>query len=107
MAFDEELADRIRALIDDRDPVEKRMFGGLAFMVSGKMAIVASGQGGAMVRVNPEESDALCERAGVAPMIMKGKPMKGWLRVDVDQLEDDSELRAWIDRGATAAAAAA
>jgi hypothetical protein len=106
MAFDQELADRIRALIDDRDPVEKRMFGGLAFMVAGKMAIVASGQGGAMVRVNPDESDSLCEQAGVAPMIMKGKPMKGWLRIDVDQLDEDKELRAWVDRGVAAAATA-
>lgn len=106
MAYDEELADRMRALLDDRDPVEKKMFGGLAFLVGGKMAIVASGQGGAMVRVDPEESDRLCEGAGVEPMIMKGQPMKGWLRVRTDQLEEDRELQAWIDRGVKAAAAA-
>ena len=106
MAYDEELADRMRALLDERDPVEKKMFGGLAFLVGGKMAIVASGQGGAMVRVDPEESDHLCDAEGVEPMIMKGQPMKGWLRVATDRLEKDSELQAWIDRGVSAAAAA-
>lgn len=106
MAYDEELADRIRALMSDRSPVEKRAFGGLCFMVGGKMAIAASGQGGALVRVDPDVSDELCEQPGVERMVMRGREMNGWLRVGSAELESDHELRAWIDRGAAAAAAA-
>ncbi len=106
MAYDEELADRMRAMLDGRDPVEKKMFGGLGFIVDGKMAIAASSQGGALVRVDRDEADDLCNQPGVAPMVMKGRPMKGWLRVDLEQLDEDQDLRAWIDRGLAAAAAA-
>ena len=106
MAYDEELAERLRALLDDHDPIEKKMFGGVGFMVGGKLAIVASSRGGIMVRVDPERSDELCEEDGVEPMIMRGKPMTGWLRVDTDRVESDGELTAWINRGVAAADAA-
>lgn len=104
MAYDEELADRIRALLDGRDPIEKKMFGGIGFMVGGKMAIAASGKGGIMVRVDPDESESLCAGTGVERMVMRNKPMDGWLRVQADQLDSDAELTAWIDRGVAAAA---
>lgn len=107
MAYDEELADRIRGLMDDRDPVEKKAFGGLCFMVGGKMAIAASGQGGALVRVDPAEAEALCEQPGVERMEMRGKPMDGWLRVETSRLDEDQALVTWIDRGVAAAEAAA
>ncbi|MBN8867149.1 MAG: TfoX/Sxy family protein [Solirubrobacterales bacterium] len=106
MAYDEGLADRIRALLDGRDPIEKQMFGGIGFMVGGKMAIAASGRGGIMVRVDPDESDALCEGEGVERMIMRGRPLDGWLRVQAAQVDSDSDLRAWIERGVRAADAA-
>ena len=106
MAFDEELAGRLRALLDDRDPVEKKMFGGIGFMVEGKMAIAASGQGGALVRVDPGESGELCQQDGVERMEMRGKPMDGWLRVDSKALDSDAALQAWIDRGIAAAKSA-
>ena len=97
MAYDEELADRIRALLDDRDGVtEKKMFGGLGFMIGGNMAIAASGQGGILVRVDPEESDELVATTPAEPMEMRGRQMAGWLRVDP---ADDDELAAWVDRG--------
>jgi len=107
MAFDEELAGRIRALLDDRDPVEKKMFGGIGFMVGGKMAIAASSKGGALVRVDPGLADELCAQPGVERMEMNGRSMDGWLRVDAGQLDEDRDLNAWIERGLAAAAAAA
>ena len=83
MAYDVVLADRIRELIPiDSDHVEKAMFGGLAFLVGGNMAVVASGQGGVMVRVDPAESERLQRSKGVEPMVMKGRPMAGWLRIE-------------------------
>lgn len=107
MAYDEELADRLRALMGDLEPTEKKAFGGLCFMVGGKMAIAASSKGGALVRVDPDEAGELCSRPGVERMVMRGKEMKGWLRVETGQLDEDAELTAWIDRGVAAARAAA
>ena len=99
MAYDEELADRIRILMDPQRPIEKKMFGGIGFMVGGKMAIAASSKGGALVRVDPSEAEELCSRTGVKRMEMRGKEMDGWLRVDASLLDRDTELQAWIDRG--------
>lgn len=96
----------MRALLDAHDPVEKKMFGGLAFLVGGKMAIVASGQGGAMVRVDPDDAEGLCSLAGVERMVMRGRPMDGWLRLQGSVLDEDEALIAWIERGVAAAAAA-
>jgi len=100
MAYDEDLADRIRALVgDDRDVVEKRMFGGLAFLVNGNMSVAASGQGGLLVRVDPDESDALVAATPAYPMEMRGRQMAGWLRVDAGDVEGDADLATWVKRG--------
>ena len=100
MAYDEALADRIRALLaGERDLTEKKMFGGLAFLVGGNMAVGASGQGGILVRVDPEESDALVASRSALPMDMRGRSMRGWLRVDAEQLETKHELARWVERG--------
>src|SRR5690242_11779650 len=99
MAYDEELAERIRALVrDERDLEEKKMFGGLGFMVGGNMAVAASGQGGLLVRVDPEESESLVASTAAYPMEMRGRQMAGWLRIDSDRLAGD-ELAAWVERG--------
>jgi TfoX/Sxy family transcriptional regulator of competence genes len=101
MAYDEELAERIRTRLGDRaDLTEKKMFGGLAFLVGGNMAIAASGQGGILVRVDPEESDELVEATAAEPMEMRGREMAGWLRVDAADVADDGALAEWVDRGA-------
>jgi TfoX/Sxy family transcriptional regulator of competence genes len=100
MAYDEALADRIRGLIGDRsDLTEKKMFGGLAFLVGGNMAIAASGQGGILVRVDPEDSDELVATTPAEPMEMRGRSMAGWLRVDTADVADDAALGEWVERG--------
>lgn len=101
MAYDEELAERIRDLLGPLLPkvVEKKMFGGLAFMVDGNMSVSASGQGGLLVHVDPDEGAKLISRKGVEPMVMRGKEMRGWLRVDTAAVKTDAALREWIDRG--------
>jgi len=101
MAYDEELADRIRTLLGDRAGLtEKKMFGGLAFLVGGNMAIGASGQGGILVRVDPEESDELVATTPAEPMVMRGREMAGWLRVDTADVADEAALGEWVERGA-------
>jgi TfoX/Sxy family transcriptional regulator of competence genes len=100
MAFDEELAGRIRELVaGQRGLTEKKMFGGLAFLVNGNMAVAASGQGGLLVRVDPNESDALVQKAGVEMMEMRGRTMPGWLRVDSGSVRTKRQLSGWVDRG--------
>jgi TfoX/Sxy family transcriptional regulator of competence genes len=99
VAYDEELAARIRRLLATPTVTEKRMFGGLAFLVGGNMAVAASGQGGLLVRVDPAESDALVASTGARPMEMRGREMRGWLRVDAADVERDDDLRVWVDRG--------
>jgi len=102
MAYDEELADRIRALLgDERALTEKKMFGGLAFLIGGNMAIGASGQGGILVRADPDESDALVTASTARPMEMRGREMRGWLRVEADDVGTDAELSKWVDVGST------
>jgi TfoX/Sxy family transcriptional regulator of competence genes len=101
MAYDEDLADRIRALLGERPGLtEKKMFGGLAFLVGGNMAIAASGQGGILVRVDPEESDKLVAATSAEPMVMRGREMAGWLRVDTADVAGDAALGEWVERGA-------
>ena len=101
MAYDEELADRIRTLLGDRAGLtEKKMFGGLGFMIGGNMAIAASGQGGILVRVDPDESDELVAKTSAEPMEMRGRQMAGWLRVDTADVTDDAALSEWVERGA-------
>jgi hypothetical protein len=100
MAYDEKLADRIRALLGDRAGLsERKMFGGLAFLIGGNMAIAASGQGGILVRVDPEESDELVATTRAEPMEMRGRSMTGWLRVDMTDVADDAALGEWVERG--------
>jgi TfoX/Sxy family transcriptional regulator of competence genes len=99
VAYDEELADRIRTLVaDEPNLTEKAMFGGLAFLVGGNMAIAASGQGGILVRVDPAESVALVADSPAEVAVMRGRPMAGWLRVGAADLAD-GELAAWAQRG--------
>ncbi|MEH3155685.1 MAG: TfoX/Sxy family protein [Gordonia paraffinivorans] len=102
MTYDEALADRIRdAMETEPHLTEKRMFGGLAFLVDGHMAVVIlSKQQGLMVRVDPDEVDALLARDHVGPMIMSGRPARGWLRIDPPGLTDDEQLGDWVDRAA-------
>ena len=101
MAYDEALAARIRDRIGAApDLSEKKMFGGLAFLIGGNMAVAASGQGGILVRVDPEESDALVAGTPAEPMEMRGRQMAGWLRVDAVDVADDAALGEWVERGA-------
>ncbi len=100
MTYDERLADELRERLAARDaePTEKRMFGGLAFMVDGNMTIAASRSGGLLVRTDPDESDEVDALPGVEPMEMRGRKMPGWVFVDADALVDESDLDAWVDR---------
>lgn len=100
MAYDEDLADRIREAVQAESPVtEKRMFGGLAFLVGGSMAVAASRGGALMVRVDPAQSESLVAEPHVARMVMRGREMDGWLLVDAEALEDDEALRDWVEIG--------
>lgn len=100
MAYDEDLADRIRELVSRLDGVtEKRMFGGLAFLLHGNMAVAASSQGGLLLRVDPSSSQDLVDDEHVRRMEMRGKEMDGWLRIDDASVVDDTDLRRWVDLG--------
>jgi hypothetical protein len=100
VAYDEAIAERVRALIGvEPGLTEQKMFGGLAFLVHGNMAVAASGQGGVLVRVDPGESAALVERTPAYAMVMRGRSMDGWLRVDSDDVRDDGTLGEWVARG--------
>ena len=100
MAYDEDLADRIRELVvNERGLSEKKMFGGLAFLIGGHMAVAASGRGGILVRVDPTESDALVARTKAEPMVMRGRAMSGWLRLDAAEVTTKRRLEPWVARG--------
>jgi hypothetical protein len=100
MAYDKGLADRIRRLIaNPPDLTEKKMFGGHAFLIAGNMAIAASSQGGAMVRVDPQQSGALVATTTASLVEMRGRPMPGWLHVSSDDLLTDDQLTPWVERG--------
>ena len=102
MAYDEDLAERIRELVcDESDLAEKKMFGGLAFLIGGNMAVAASGQGGLMVRVDPAKGDKLIATTSARPMEMRGRPMSGWLRVDTDDVRLKRQLAKWVTLGVT------
>lgn len=99
MAYDEGLARRIRLLMSDTEGVtERKMFGGLAFLANGNMAIAASSHGGLLVRVDPAQTDELLASPGVQMMEMRGRPMPGWLRVPAESVTTDPELSAWVER---------
>src|SRR5918998_3078880 len=100
MPYDVELADRLRAMLSDEPGVvEKRMFGGVAFMVGGHLAVGASSKGGLMLRVEPQQTEALLAEARAEPFEMRGRAMSGWLRVRLDGSADDDELGRWVERG--------
>ena len=102
MAYDEQLADRIRELVvGEPDLTEKKMFGGLAFLIGGNMAVAASGQGGLLVRVDPAQSDKLVATTNARLMEMRGRSMQGWLRVDPEDLRTKRQLAKWVERGTT------
>jgi TfoX/Sxy family transcriptional regulator of competence genes len=102
VAYDEELAERIRELVaGEKGLTEKKMFGGLAFLIGGNMAVSASGQGGILVRVDPAASDRLVSTTKAEPMVMRGRSMDGWLRVDSEHLRQKRQLATWVDRGVT------
>jgi TfoX/Sxy family transcriptional regulator of competence genes len=101
MAYDTDLADRIRELLGPMRGVdEMRMFGGLGFLINGNMAVAASGQGGLLVRVPPEDTEKLLARAHVNPMVMAGREARGWVRVDADGVKTKRQLKDWVTRGA-------
>ena len=100
MAYDEELAARVRGVLArEPDLSERRMFGGLAFLLGGHMAVAASGQGAMMVRADPDDTESLTSHAGVEPMEMRGRPMKGWLLVADEAVSDDDQLARWVGVG--------
>jgi TfoX/Sxy family transcriptional regulator of competence genes len=100
MPYDRELADRLRLVLGgERGVSERAMFGGLAFLVHGNMAVAASSDGGLMVRVDPGETVSLLQEPGARRFSMRGREMDGWLLVDAAVLDDDSALRSWSDRG--------
>jgi TfoX/Sxy family transcriptional regulator of competence genes len=100
VAYDEKLAERIRELIGrERGVQEKKMFGGLAFLVGGNMAIAASGAGGILVRVDPKESAELVKKTKAREMVMRGRRMRGWLRVDAEDVRTKAQLAKWVERG--------
>jgi TfoX/Sxy family transcriptional regulator of competence genes len=102
VAYDEELADRMRDLLGNGpDLTEKKMFGGLAFLIGGNMAVAASSQGGVLVRVDPAESDTLVATTNARPMEVRGRPMHGWLRVDPEDLRTKRQLAKWVRLGTT------
>ena len=100
MAYDEKLADRVRELIAVNEGLsEQRMFGGLAFLIGGNMAVAVSGQGGLMVRVDRGETEALIARPHARPFEMRGREMKGWVRVDPEGVRTKRQLEPWVRRG--------
>ncbi|MEY2417036.1 MAG: hypothetical protein QOH53_2370 [Ilumatobacteraceae bacterium] len=102
MAYDEDLAYRIRELlVDESDITEKKMFGGLAFLVGGNMAVAASGQGGVLVRVDPSKSEKVVATTTARPMEMRGREMLGWLRVDSEAIKTKRQLAKWVGLATT------
>ena len=100
MAYDEDLANRVRGELGRERVTEKKMFGGLAFLIGGNMAVAASGQGGLLVRVDPAHTGELLREPGAGEFDMGGRgPMKGWLHVSGDALRDDAAVRRWVQRG--------
>jgi TfoX/Sxy family transcriptional regulator of competence genes len=101
VAYDEALADRIRELLGgEAELTEKKMFGGLAFLIRGNMAVAASGQGGVLVRVDPAQSERFVATTNARLMEMRGRPMQGWIRVDSDDVRTKRQLAKWVGLGA-------
>ena len=101
MAYDADLEDRVREVVAGEPGLtEKRMFGGLAFLIDGHMA-VASGKGGLLLRVDPAETESLVNEPHIGRFQMRGREMDGWLRVDTEAVESEEDLRRWVSRGVT------
>jgi hypothetical protein len=97
VAYDPDLADRVRRLLGgEADLTERRMFGGLAFLIGGRMAVAVSGRGGLMVRVDPATSESLVATTRARPAEMRGREMPGWLRVDGGNLGTEAGLAGWV-----------
>jgi len=104
VAYDEELANRMRDLLGrEAGLTEKKMFGGLAFLVQGNMAVAASGHGGVLVRVDSAQSESRVATTDARPMEMRGRQMQGWLRVDADHVRTKRQLAHWVALGVTCA----
>jgi TfoX/Sxy family transcriptional regulator of competence genes len=100
MAYDEELAERLRELLQDEQGVsEMRMFGGLAFLINGHMAVTASGQGGLLLRVDPADSETLISEPGASRFVMRNREMDGWLHIDATAVTSDQQLTRWATIG--------
>jgi TfoX/Sxy family transcriptional regulator of competence genes len=100
MAYDEDLANRIRELIaDEPDLTEQKMFGGLAFLIGGHMSVAVSSQGGLLVRCEHDETDALRKKPHTGPMVMRGREMQGWVRVKPEGVRTKRQLEPWVARG--------
>jgi TfoX/Sxy family transcriptional regulator of competence genes len=100
VAYDEDLANRIRELIGPTANVtEQRMFGGLAFLVNGNMAVTASSKGGVMLRVDPATSAKVVASTAAEPMVMRGREMAGWVRVAADDVKTKRQLQKWVTMG--------
>lgn len=101
MAYDEGLADRIRELVSDETLTEKKMFGGLAFLIGGNLAVAASGRGGLMIRVDPAISNSLVAETSARLVEMRGRHLSGWLRIDANDVQTRRELAGWVELGTT------
>jgi hypothetical protein len=100
VAYDEDLANRIRELIaTESDLTEKKMFGGLAFLIGGHMSVSVSGQGGLLLHIDPEQTEALLAKPHAGPMVMRGREMQGWLRVEPQGVKTKAQLERWVRRG--------
>jgi TfoX/Sxy family transcriptional regulator of competence genes len=100
VAYDEDLANRIRELVaTEAGLTEKKMFGGLAFLINGNMAVSASSQGGLLLRVDPDETEKLLGKPHAEPFQMRGRAMDGWLRVAPEGLRTKRQLEPWVARG--------
>ena len=105
MASREELAERLRAALAGRDDIgERKMFGGVGFMLAGNLCVCAQRDGNLLVRVDPGQSDELAADPHANPMVMRGREMRGWLTVDRAGLEEDEAFRRWLKRGVAYAA---
>ncbi|MGI8414407.1 MAG: TfoX/Sxy family protein [Solirubrobacteraceae bacterium] len=102
MAYDEDLANRVREVVLTQESVtEKQMFGGMAFLINGNMSVSVSGQGGLLLRIDPAKTDALLDKPHAHPFEMRGRVMPGWLRVDPEGLRTKAQLERWVARGVT------
>ena len=100
MAYDEALAEKVRKLVAGEPGLtEKRMFGGLAMLLNGNMAVAVRGRGGLMIRVDPDTSDPMLDEPGASIAVMQGRPMRGWIVVETEAVAKAADLKRWVKRG--------